>query len=104
MPLYVLWALSAAALVVAVPQIVEVLPPNIAWTAAAYGVLVVAAFVLLFQYRVSLVRATRTASGSGSVVGVKRLERLTLVAVAVAAAANGVVLGRWLGGLELWFR
>lgn len=102
-PLYVLWGLSAAAAVVAVPQIVGVVPQSVVWTAVAYAVLVVAAFVLLFQYRVSLVRASRSASGSGAVLGVRRLERITIVAVAIAAVANGVVLGRWLGGLELWF-
>lgn len=98
LPLYALWAISLGGVIVA---LLDRLP----WSWAAYGVLVVAAFVLLFRYRLALVRRTRSAdSGTGAVVGVKRMEWITMAAVAAGCAANGVVIGRWVASLEVWFK
>jgi len=53
----------------------------------------------------ALVRRTRSAdSGTGAVVGVKRMEWITMAAVAAGCAANGVVIGRWVASLEVWFK
>ena len=52
----------------------------------------------------AVVRATRTVAGSGTVLGIRRIERITVLAVALGSIANGVVLGLWFGALEVWFR
>ncbi|NLH70457.1 MAG: hypothetical protein GX454_09805 [Brooklawnia sp.] len=95
-PLYSLWGLSLLAAGAALLNRVEV-------SAFAYVILTVAAFVLLLAYRMTLVRATRTVAGSGAVLGVRRIEQVTVLGVVLGSIANGVVLGLWLGGLELWF-
>lgn len=96
-PLYVLWVLSLVAFSVALFN-------RVAVSAIACTVLTVAAFVLLLLYRMAVVRATRTVAGSGTVLGIRRIERITVLAVALGSIANGVVLGLWFGALEVWFR
>jgi len=96
-PLYSLWGLSLLSAGAALLNRVEV-------SAFAFVILTVAAFVLLLAYRMTLVRATRTVAGSGAVLGVRRIEQVTVLGVVLGSIANGVVLGLWLGGLELWFR
>ena len=95
-PLYVLWALSAAGVLIALFQ-------NSVWSAFAYGVLVVAGGVLLFRYRLMRVAVTRSATASVTVVGIRADERLTILALVLACVANGIVIGMWVGSWEIWF-
>lgn len=73
------------------------------WSVAAYIVLTVASFALLFTYRLFVVAATRAVDADASVVGIKARERWAILAVVAACLANGVVLGLAIGSLEYWF-
>lgn len=94
-PLWTLWGLSAAGLVVS-------LFANTQWSAIAFGVLSVAGAALLYWYRMSLVDATRQLDADASVVGIKPLEKLTIWLLVLSCVANGFVIGLWVGSWEFW--
>lgn len=94
-PLYTVWGLAAAAGAVAFLN-------EVRSSAIAYGVLLVVGVALLILYRMSVVRASMSASGGG--VGVQGHERIAVLAIVLGCLANGIVIGLWVGGLELWFR
>lgn len=94
-PLWVLWGLSAGGVVVALFSITL-------WSLIGWVTLVVATFVLLFRYRVSLVAATQAMDADAAVVGIKAPEKITIVAVVIACVANGIVLGLEVGAWPVW--
>lgn len=94
-PLFVVWGLSAAAFAVALFN-------EFTWSLVAYGALLLAGVALLIMYRMSVVRASMSASGGA--LGVLAFERITVLAIVLGCVANGVVIGLWVGGLELWFQ
>ncbi len=95
-PLRLIWIASAIALVIAFFN-------NHVWSLIAYVLLLVTSFVLLVRYRMSLVRQTRMAAGSGAVLGIRPVEKVTIAGVIAAGIANGIVIGLWVGGFDLWF-
>jgi hypothetical protein len=96
-PIYGVWVASAAALVALIPQ-------SVLWSSIAYAMLLIVGVVGLVVYRIGLTRATRTVAGSGAILGVRRIERITIAIVAIVAAAHGLIIGLWLGAMELWFK
>lgn len=96
-PIYGVWVASAVALVALIPQ-------SVLWSSAAYAMLLIVGVVGLVLYRIGLTRATRTVAGSGAILGVRRIERITIVIVALVSAAHGLIIGLWLGAMELWFK
>lgn len=94
-PLFVIWGLSAAAATVALFN-------ELTWSLVAYGALLLAGVALLIMYRMSIVRASMSASGGA--LGVLAFERIAVLAIILGCVANGVVIGLWVGGLELWFQ
>lgn len=95
-PLWTLVALSLLALVVALFNVPR-------WSIVANIVVVVAAFVLLLVYRLSLVAVTRAEDADASVVGVKTKEKLAIAASVLGSLANGIVIGLEVGSWEMWF-
>ena len=95
-PLWALVALSGCAVVVALFNVPL-------WSIIANCVVVVASFVLLLIYRLSLVAVTRAVDADASVVGVKTQEKLAMVAAVVGCLANGIVIGLEVGSWEVWF-
>lgn len=95
-PLWTLVALSACVVVVALFNVPR-------WSIIANIVVVVASFVLLLLYRLSLVAVTRAADADASVVGVKMKEKLAISAAVIGCFANGIVIGLEVGSWEMWF-
>ncbi len=95
-PLWALVALSGCAVVIALFNVPF-------WSMIANVVVVIASFVLLLVYRLSLVAVTRAVDADASVVGVKTQEKLAIMAAVVGCLANGIVIGLEVGSWEMWF-
>jgi len=93
-PLYGVGALSLAGL--AVPAFGSIVASTI-----AYGVLLFGGCGLLFYRRVDAIRQTRDAGGVGA-VGVQRIETLAIGLLALACAANGLVVALAVASWQVW--
>ena len=94
-PLALVIALGAAAVAVAFLDVLGV-------SIAAYSALLLGGMILLIWYRTELVQASM--SFDGAAVNVVGLERLAVLAIVAGCLANGIVIGLWVAGLELWFQ
>ena len=95
LPLALVIGLGAAAVIVAFLGMLGV-------SVAAYAALLLGGMILLILYRTQLVQTSMSIDGAAvSVVGI---ERLAVLAIVAGCLANGIVIGLWIAGLELWFQ
>lgn len=97
-PLVLLWVLCA------IGGVVGLLRHDHLVSLVIWAVLLLASFALLLVYRLGLVSATREVDANASVIGIKPIERITIVVVVIACCLNGIVIGLWVGSLSLWWR
>lgn len=94
-PLYLVLGLCAGAVAASILNTLTV-------SVIAYAVFLVGGMALLIWYRTQVVRASMSVDGGA--VQVMGLERLAVLAIVVGCLANGLVIGLWVAGLELWFQ
>lgn len=94
-PLYLVLGLAGAAIAAAILNALTV-------SLIAYSVLLVGGMALLIWYRTQVVQASMSIDGGA--VRVTGIERLAVLAIVVGCLANGLVIGLWVAGLELWFQ
>ncbi len=95
-PLWTLVVLSVAAFIVSLFNL-----PRVSIT--VFLILVVASFILLLTYRLSLASLTREMDADASVVNIGIAEKLVILASAIGCLANGIVIGLEVGSWEMWF-